>query len=98
MRSTSRESMKKHMISASKRQHKEWMYYLQILIEVRIPNQAVRNGEIKNMANLFKSVLIERTRSSTKKMKRNKISYLLKMAQYSPNMEEWANQNKDLCI
>jgi hypothetical protein len=45
--------MKKHMISASKRQHKEWIYYLQILIEVRIPNQAARDGEIENMANLL---------------------------------------------
>ena len=87
------------MISASKTEAlKEWIYCLQILIEVRIPNLAARDGEIENMANLLWSALIGKTRSFTKKMKRNEISYLLKMAQYSPNMEEGANQNKDLCI
>jgi hypothetical protein len=45
--------MKKHMISASKRvAHKEWIYCLQILIEVRILNLA-RDGEIENMENLL---------------------------------------------
>jgi len=90
--------MKKLMISASKSQPKERMFYLQILIEVRILKQVARDGEIENMANLLWSALIGKTRSFTKKMKRNEISYLLKMARTSPNMEEWASQNKDLCI
>lgn len=42
------------MISASKTEaRKEWIYCLQILIEVRIPNLAARDGEIENMANLL---------------------------------------------
>ena len=45
--------MKKHMISASKSQPKERMFYLQILIEVRTLKQVARDGEIENMANLL---------------------------------------------